>query len=118
VNTITEETKTDLKNDLEVITENTNREWSGRMGVNGDMGGIEDLIETQLEKIRNVVKEKNGSVSDEVNEVLDRYEMEQTETNRKLEDLYGSWIDIQSYEGDIERRIVEVKNKIVELLEK
>lgn len=116
--TITEVTKTDWKKDLEVITENTRDRWSGRMGVYGNMGGIEDSLEIQVEQIRNVVKEKNGSVSEEVNEVLDRYEMEQTETNRKLEDLYGSWIDIETYEGDIKKRIGTLKDEIIELLEK
>ena len=69
--------KTDWKNDLEVITENTKDKWSWEYrGCNGFMGDFEDFVERQVKEIRNIVKEKNGSVSDEVNEVLDTYEME------------------------------------------
>ena len=113
------ETKTETQEywmkDLEVITENTKDKWSWEYrGCNGFMGDFEDFVERQVKEIRNVVKEKNGSVSDEVNEVLDTYEMEHKETYKELEVLYK---DVNDYENDIGKRIVEVKNNIIELEE-
>jgi transcription-repair coupling factor (superfamily II helicase) len=109
--------ETDWKNELEVITRNTEESWDRKgVGEGGyNEGFYRDEVTTQVKRIREVLIDKFGEVNEEVNKVLNRYEMGQEETCLELDRVEE---ERNSLHVEIEGEIRNVEKEIVDLLEK